>query len=146
MKYYIFFILLTILNFGVNAETLFTDNNPPIYLSLKLGGTTTFFNVGTKTKLTKREIENGEIFNTDGKKLLNLFGIDNKRFCTIFNPDVKTESGIVNGRPDANALSHLLESGIGFGYHVIHKTSRGIISKKHIKEILTGWFSTKVQS
>ena len=27
MKYYIFFILLTILNFGVNAETLFTDNN-----------------------------------------------------------------------------------------------------------------------
>ena len=27
MKYYIFFILLTILNFGVNAETLFTENN-----------------------------------------------------------------------------------------------------------------------
>ena len=27
MKYYIFFILLTILNFDVNAETLFTENN-----------------------------------------------------------------------------------------------------------------------
>ena len=27
MKYYIFFILLTILNFGVNAETLFNENN-----------------------------------------------------------------------------------------------------------------------
>ena len=27
MRYYIFFILLTILNFGVNAETLFTENN-----------------------------------------------------------------------------------------------------------------------
>ena len=27
MKYYIFFILLTTLNFGVNAETLFTENN-----------------------------------------------------------------------------------------------------------------------
>ena len=27
MKYYIFFILLTILNFGVNAETLFTENS-----------------------------------------------------------------------------------------------------------------------
>lgn len=115
---------------SVTDITLLTDNNPPIYLSLKLGGTTTFFNVGIKTKLTKREIENGEIFNTDGKKLLDLFGIDNKRFCTIFNPDVKTESGIVSGRPDVGALSHLLESGIGFGYHVIHKTSRGIISKK----------------
>lgn len=115
---------------SVTDITLMTDNNPPIYLSLKLGGTTTFFNVGIKTKLTKKEIDEGEILNVDGRKLLDLFGIDNKRFCTIFNPDVKTESGVVNGRPDASALAHLLQSGIGFGYHVIHKIARGIISKK----------------
>ena len=115
---------------SVTDITLMTDNNPPIYLSLKLGGTTTFFNVGIKTKLTIKEIDEGEILNVDGRKLLDLFGIDNKRFCTIFNPDVKTESGVVNGRPDASALAHLLQSGIGFGYHVIHKIARGIISKK----------------
>ena len=33
---------------------LITDNNPPIYLSVrKFETTTTFFNVGIKTKLTK---------------------------------------------------------------------------------------------
>jgi len=115
---------------SVTDITLLTDNNPPIFLSLKLGGTTTFFNVGLKTKLTKDEINSGMIKNKDGKKLLDLFGIDNKRFCTIFNDKVKTQSGVVNGRPDASGLNYLLQSGIGFGYHVIHQMSGKVLSKQ----------------
>ena len=115
---------------SVTDITLLTDNNPPIFLSLKFETTTTFFNVGIKTKLTKTEINEGFIKNKDGQKLLNLFGIDNKRFCTIFNDKVKTQSGVVRGKPNVAALKHLLYSGIGFGYHVIHKMRGKVLSKK----------------
>jgi hypothetical protein len=115
---------------SVTDITLLTDNNPPIFLSLKFETTTTFFNVGIKTKLTKKEINEGLIKNRDGKKLLDLFGIDNKRFCTIFNDKVKTQSGVVVGKPKFAELKHLLESGIGFGYHVIHKMRGKVISKQ----------------
>ena len=115
---------------SVTDNTLLTDNNPPIFLSLKFETTTTFFNVGIKTKLTKKEIDEGLIKNRDGKKLLDLFGIDNKRFCTIFNDKVKTQSGVVRGKPNVAALNHLLQSGIGFGYHVIHKMRGKVLSKK----------------
>jgi len=106
---------------SVTDITLITDNNPPIFLSLKFETTTTFFNVGIKTKLTNKEINEGLIKNKDGKKLLDLFGIDNKRFCTLFNDKVKSQSGVVNAKPNIAAINHLLQSGIGFGYHVIHK-------------------------
>ena len=100
------------------------------YLSLKLDTTTTFFNVGVKTKITKKEINDGLIKNKDGVKLLKLFGIDNKRFCTIFNDDVPTQGGIVRTKPKASAMKTLLKSGIGYGYHVIHKIRGKIKSYK----------------
>jgi hypothetical protein len=105
---------------GVTDVTLITDNNP-IYLSLKTSTTTTFFNVGVKKVIIKKEIDSGQITNRDGIKLLELFGIDNKRFCTIFNSDVETKSGKVNVSPNLIGLSQLLQSGIGYGYHVIHR-------------------------
>ena len=59
------------------------------YLSLKLGGTTTFFNIGVKKILTKSEIQTGMVKDKDGIKLLDMFGIDNKTFCQIFNGTLK---------------------------------------------------------
>ena len=115
---------------SVTDITLLTDNNPPIYLSLKFETTTTFFNVGVRTKLRQSEIDKGEIKDSDGKKLLELFGIDNKRFCTIFNDKVKTQGGKVVTKPKAAAMKALLESGIGYGYHVIHKMRGKVLSKK----------------
>ena len=107
-----------------------TTNDGPVYLSLKLGTTTTFFNVGVKTKITKKEIDEGLIKNKDGVKLLKLFGIDNKRFCTIFNDDVPTQGGMVRIKPKVSAMKALLKSGIGYGYHVIHKVRGNIKSYK----------------
>ena len=99
-----------------------------IYLSLKIEKTTTFFNVGVKRKITKKEINEGDIKNKDGRKLLKLFGIDIKRFCTIFNPDVETQGGKETTQPNKRALKTLLASGIGYGYHVIHKKGGNIES------------------
>ena len=115
---------------SVTDITLTKDDGEKIYLSLKFETTTTFFNVGVRTKLRQSEIDKGEIKDRDGKKLLDLFGIDNKRFCTIFNDKVKTDGGKVTTRPNAAAMKELLESGIGYGYHVIHKMRGQVISKK----------------
>ena len=115
---------------SVTDITLTKDNDEKIYLSLKFETTTTFFNVGVRTKLRQSEIDKGEVKDRDGKKLLDLFGIDNKRFCTIFNDKVKTNGGKVTTRPNAAAMKVLLESGIGYGYHVIHKMRGQVLSKK----------------
>jgi hypothetical protein len=104
------------------------------YLSLKLGNTATFFNVGLKTVLTTEEIKKGLIENDNGKKLLSLFNIKAPVFCDVFNG--KLDKGYnedvwpkMDGAQKV-ALKKLLESGIGHGYHVIHKLSAGIKSIK----------------
>lgn len=108
--------------------TVETDNGP-IYLSLKLGGTTTFFNVGVRTILTPTEIKAGDIKNKNGLKLLDIFGIDPQKFSAIFNGEGKGE---VDRRAKVNkrAITDLLMSGIGYNYHVIHKMGKTILSKK----------------
>jgi len=110
-----------------------TADKKPIYLSLKLGGTTTFFNSGIKTILTKNEIQSGTITNKEGLNLLNMFGIDNRKFCKIFN---EGHSEIVNAEYDRNAIKKLLESGIGYNYHIIHKFPGKILSKEMNKEAM----------
>ena len=63
------------------TDITMTIDSGPIYLSLKLGTTTTFFNVGVRTILTPEEIKSYNIKNKDGLKLLELFGIDANKFC-----------------------------------------------------------------
>ena len=114
---------------SVTDVTLVLDNRKEIYLSLKLGTTTTFFNVGVRTTLPPDQIKSYSITNKDGKKLLKLFGIDEKLFCDVFNGNLKR--GVVkNSRPDASNMKNLLNTGIGEGYHIIHKLRGTIVSKK----------------
>lgn len=111
--------------------TLTDGRNDIVHLSLKTGNTTTFFNVGVARILPRNELETGQITNQAGVKLLELFGLDNHRVCKIFNKDQS-----VAGKEDSiqtvnkQKLEHFIKSGIGYGYHMIHKKSSGIISKK----------------
>lgn len=115
------------------------------YLSLKLGNTATFFNVGLKTVLTTEEIKSGLIENANGKKLLDLFNIKAPVFCDVFNGKLANgySEDVWNKMSGAQkvALKKLLESGIGHGYHVIHKLSAGIksikIDKKYMEAAAT---------
>lgn len=100
-----------------------------LYLSLKFDSTVTFFNVGIKTILTKNEIQNGNITNKDGLALLELFKIDPKKFTEVFNGEMKQGSKDVV-IPNKAGLKTLLESGIGYNYHVIHKMPGKIKSYK----------------
>jgi len=111
------------------TDITLTADKKEIYLSLKLGGTTTFFNSGVKTILTKDQIQAGAITNKDGLKLLDMFGIDNQNFCKIFNEGGYSEIDN-NAKFNRSAIAKLLESGIGYGYHIIHKFPGRIVSKK----------------
>lgn len=97
------------------------------FLSLKLGGTTTFFNIGVKTILTKKEIQSGEIKDKQGLALLKMFGINNSDFCKIFNSK-NTKGRVENTISKANKsqLEKFLQSGIGYGYTVVHKLTNEI--------------------
>lgn len=122
---------------GVTDITLVKDNGQEIYLSLKFGPTTTFFNVGVRTVLSPKEIESGVITNDNGIKLLNMFGIDNEKFCRVFQGGKSTRPGYSNkelGRPNTTQLKYLLESGIGYGYHIIHKFSNGTVLSKRMTQ------------
>jgi hypothetical protein len=116
---------------SVTDVTLRTDTQT-IYLSMKLGGTTTFFNVGVRTILRPDEIKDSDIQNKKGLLLLETFGIDPDKFCKVFNQEDIPRSERVDKRPkfDRRSINTLLQSGIGHGYHVIHKLRGRILSKK----------------
>lgn len=125
----------------VSDITLTYDKTKKIYLSLKLGKTTTFFNCGIRTILTPTEIKSGKITNDDGLKLLNMFNIHPALFCDIFNG--KLEKGYsedvwknITGKQKI-LIQRFLETGIGHGYQVVHKLDNRIktykIDKKYMQ-------------
>lgn len=140
-------------NFNIGATvtdiTLKSDTRN-IYLSCKLGGTVSFFNVGIKSILKKDEIKTGDISNVNGKLLLNTLGIDPVLFCRVFNeynkqgiiPDVREVD--VTNQINSTKLSTLLKSGIGYGYHLVHKLGNSI----HHHEMTSAELdkSTKIES
>lgn len=116
-----------------------------VYLSLKFSGTVTFFNAGTKKYLTDAELQSGLIKNPGGVALLKMFGIDNAVFCSVFNGTMKRGSSVDTTRKiDRAALENLIKSGIGFGFHMVHKKGNTIISKEIDKTYRDA--ASKVQS
>lgn len=125
------------LNIGskITDVTVVTDAGSQ-YLSAKFGGTVTFFNAGVARIFTKDQFESGKITNKDAKKLLRMFGIDERRFVEIFTKyDPKTatrkgkkEKSIVNASiiADKSALQRLLLTGIGYGYWMVHRKGKQV--------------------
>lgn len=96
------------------------------YLSLKMGGTTTFFNSGVSKILPSDEITSGRILNINGQKLLDTLGIHNESFCNVFNDYQISETKIrspkleVEHTGNKDKIENLLKSGIGYGYTMVH--------------------------
>tara|TARA_B100001996_G_C18614547_1_gene575153 strand:+ start:146 stop:1210 length:1065 start_codon:yes stop_codon:yes gene_type:complete len=128
------------LNIGktVTDLTLRSKGKDIAYLSLKLGNTTTFFNIGIKTILTPTEIKTGTIKNQAGLKLLKMFGIDSETFCKIFNGKL-SRGQVVNTWSKVNKayLEKFIQSGMGYGFHVIHKLSNEVKSTKIDQSYMT---------
>lgn len=120
----------------ITDVTVVTDSGNH-YLSAKFGNTVTFFNAGVRTIFTDEQFEKGKITNRDGKKLLNMLGIDEKRFIETFvgyDPKKATRKGgkkqkdIVDVSRTVNkkALQRLLLTGIGYGYWMVHRKGKKV--------------------
>jgi hypothetical protein len=128
----------------VTDITLICDKKE-IYLSLKTGGTVTFFNSGIRTVLSPQEIKTGRIKNKDGLKILDMFNINDALFCDIYNGKLK--KGYVEdvwksmSPKQKNELKNFLISGVGHGYTIVHKltgkTEVYEIDKKYMTEAAT---------
>lgn len=129
----------------VTDITLTDGKKNIVYLSLKLGTTVTFFNVGIKTVLSPTEIKSGVIKNADGLKLLKMFNITPALFCDIYNGNLKKplveDVWKTMDSKQRNSLKKFLISGIGHGYHVVHKLSSEIksteIDKNYMEDAAT---------
>lgn len=101
------------------------QNESVIYLSLKTSGTTTMSNLGVKKIFPKNEIQNGTILTNVGLKVLETFGIDNARFCRIFNEaysgNVRSGGDDRNPKFNRALLQGMIRGSIGYGYHYTHK-------------------------
>ena len=89
--------------------------------------------------MTPQEIENGRITNRNGKRLLDLFGIDHQKFCAVFKGgknDLPQYSGIERASYSKSKMKKLLESGIGHNYHIVHKLSGKVLSKEMSKAMM----------
>ena len=104
------------------------------YLSLKLGGTVTFFNAGVQTIFTEDQFKVGRFKDKRAKQILGMFGIDEKKFIDIFERyDKKNARKIVpkivedvTRKVNLRALLQLLVTGIGYGYYMVHKKGKKI--------------------
>jgi hypothetical protein len=143
----------------ISSQIKVTDNNlgpivtdltlecddEKIYLSLKTGGTVTFFNSGIRTVLTPAEIKSGRIKNKDGLKILNMFNINDGLFCDIYNGNLK-QGYVEDMWPHLSAkqkteIKNFLISAIGHGFTIVHKLNRGTevyeVDKKYMTEAAT---------
>lgn len=116
-----------------------------IYLSLKTTSTVTFFNVGVKEVLTTEEIKKKNITNKNGLSLLKMLSIDPAVFCDVYNQP-KNFKGyseeITLNTAKKEKLKTFLESGIGYGYTVVHQIKKGNvkvfnITKKYMESAAT---------
>lgn len=111
----------------------------PIYLSIKFGSTLSFFNCGVrnsgKDKLAlfpEAKLKSGDIPD-DGKKYLDMFGIDYQKFLDVFANYGKSGATVqdhitntVLTSSGKQALQNLIKSGVGYGYWMCHYTGSNL--------------------
>ena len=110
------------------------EDKDPVYLSLKYGSTLTFFNSGVGGRngpllFTPAMIKEYKISSPAGKAFLDMFGIDEVKFCEAFNNYPRSKPiqnhKVVSRSFNKSAIEKLLRSGIGYGYYMVHHKGSG---------------------
>ena len=113
----------------VTDITMHMGNNKDAYLSLKSGDTLTFINSGvSKEFFPMQEMKKGMVKKKDGIALLDMWGINNAKFCQIFNQygsGTKMDDHIVDvtSLVDKTKLKKFMQTAIGAGYFMVHETN-----------------------
>jgi len=131
------------------------DDKIPVYLSLKYGPTLTFFNSGVRgrngpTLFDEEEIKQGTVNEQGGLDFLKMFGMADdkaaiKKFCESFTNYPRSQRIKDHIFPSVtfqrDAIEKLLRSGIGYGYWMVHNTTKTIdvyeVNEQYMKESAT---------
>ena len=123
------------------------------YLSLKFGSSVTFANIGVSKYLKSSEIQEGEIKNSHGKALLNMFCIDEKMFCDAFNSYTeraervrkakKIQVDVTDKLKTSREFSDFIKSVIGYGYILVHKIGSNIHCLDMTESVLNKFVKVK---
>lgn len=109
------------------------------YLSLKSGSTLTFMNSGVaRDFFIQSEMKGGLVKNRSGIAVLQAFGLDNAKFCQVFNQYgsgkvVNNHVVDVTKMVDKRKLTKFMQTAIGANYFMIHEL-QGRIYYYHISE------------
>lgn len=114
----------------VTDITVRTDGTPH-HLSLKMGGTVTFFNAGVTKIFPATDLKKGIVKNKDGLALLETLGIDPDTFGQVFasykggSEKRNAPKKLVNvtSKINKNELKNFLATGVGYGYYLVHAKS-----------------------
>lgn len=111
-----------------------TKKKKKINLSLKYGNTVTFFNSGITKAFTMDAFKKGKFETPVGKAIVNMFGIDEKRFANVFlkykgqGPEKeKVAKKIETVKVDKTKLHDFIKTVIGYDYLLIHLNSNGTV-------------------
>jgi len=110
-------------------------NGQKSHLSLKHGGTLTFVNTGVKARgkaFPEEEIKTGQVTNVMGVNLLKALGIDNSKFCNVFNNygsavALKENKVDASRTVDRQQLKALISTAIGSNYYMVHGKENGSV-------------------
>lgn len=122
------------------------NGNIKQYLSLKFGGTLTFMNSGVGKILTQSEIREGKIKNIQGLAVLDLFGVDNEKFCKVWAQDNDDPLRTYNEKPKVNKahIKGFLRTAIGANYWMVHALENGDINTWYVSPQLTEAASSNI--
>tara|TARA_B100001996_G_scaffold378835_1_gene363614 strand:- start:656 stop:1948 length:1293 start_codon:yes stop_codon:yes gene_type:complete len=118
----------------VSDVTVMGDKGPTVFISAKTSGTTALVNLGVRTNYFPiKDIQASNIKLAAGQALLNTFGLDEKKFCKVFNDFdaglTFSESATAGSNFDSGLLEELVKGSLGYGFHYVHKMGKGSNSK-----------------
>ena len=121
----------------VTDLTLVDGKGKDLFLSLKFGNTVTFMNSGVTKIFPESDFRKGSFSAANAKNLLDLFGVDEEKFISVFlraeaaagkkvkkTSDAK-ETVNVTSKINKAKLHKFLKTAVGHGYWLIHLDDRG---------------------
>jgi len=126
--------------------TLTHKNGKKSFLSLKYGDTLTFINSGVaKEHFTEQDMKDGTVSIKSGKQILKAFGINNAKFCKVFNDYGKGGKQVdpheFKVKLDKTTLKKLLETAIGANYWMVHALKNGDVYFWHVTKTRNSAYS-----
>ena len=116
--------------------TLTHKNGKKSYLSLKYGDTLTFINSGVaKEHFLENDMKDGKVSIKSGKQILKAFGVNNAKFCKVFNDygnGKQVDPHEYKVQLDKTTLKKLLQTAIGANYWMVHLEKDGSLYFWHV--------------